>query len=277
MPYIDAEKAKQIVSIAKDYIGTQYQSFVQKDANGCAIPTSKWSDLLCFYQLYRIAGHRIDDFINDDTYQKVIIKLLGKIALTPNYSLITCNNNVININGGCGCGGGTSTTGPTAGCRDSILPFTLSPSQTTISTPLLIGVDILIAIREGVVMSAKPSNINGYIFDNVTGTFVANAPASPAGEDFIILYRNCNTGGGPPIPPIGLRTDTAIFSGDGVTTQFDIPHGGTSIPDWYSIGVGSAAAAGVYYTIATPTYLRVVYDVAPTPGAQNIVLTWAAR
>lgn len=274
MPYIDATKAKQIVAIAKDYIGEEALSFVDKEGNGCG-RHSNWSDLLCFYELYRVAGHRIDDLINEQSYQNIIIKLLGKVALTPSYSIANCGSNVITVNGGCGCHGGGSTTGPTAGCRDSVLPFTLTAGNTSISTPTLIGVDILIAIREGIVMSAYPANINGYIFDDVTGTFVANVPAGPAGEGFIILYRDCNVGGGPPIPPIGLRTDTYEITGNGVTTQFDIPHGGIFTPDWYVVGVGSPGAAGVYYTTATPTFLRVVYDIAPPPGAH--LLTWAAR
>lgn len=274
MPYIDATKAKQIVAIAKDYIGETALSFVDKEANNCG-NKDKWTDLLCLYELYRIAGHRIDDLIETDSYQNIIVKLLGQISLTPNYSLATCGGNVITTNGGCGCDGAGSTTGPTSGCKDSILAFTLTAGNTTLSTPTLIGVSILIVLREGVGMSAKPANINGFIFDNVTGTFVANAPAGPSGEDFIILYRDCNTGDGPPIPPVGLRTGTYTIIGDGITTQFDIPHGGTSIPGWYDVGVGSIGAAGIYYITAFPTFLRVIYDVAPIAGSH--LLTWAAR
>lgn len=274
MPYIDATKAKQIVAIAKDYIGETALSFVDKEANNCG-GSDKWLDLLCFYELYRIAGHRIDDLIETTSYQNIILKLLSKVALTPNYSLATCGGNVITTNGGCGCDGAGSTTGPTSGCRDSILPFTLLPGQTTLSTPTLIGVSILVVLREGIGMSAKPTNINGFIFDTVTGTFVANAPAGPSGEDFIILYRDCNTGDGPPIPPVGLRTGTYTINGDGVLTQFDIPHGGVVTPGWYDVGVASAGAAGVYYITAAPTFLRVMYDIAPAAGAH--LLTWAAR
>lgn len=279
MAYIDATKAKQIVAIAKDYLGTSYLDFVQKEANGCYPKSKKWSDLLCFYQLYRSAGHRIDDFINDPTYQAIILKLLSKIALTPNYSLATCNSNVIVTNGGCGCGGGSSTTGPVAGCTDSILPFTLPYGSTSLTNAKLIGVEILIVIREGNVMSANPGNINGYIFDSVTGTFVPNAPVSPAGEDFIILYKDCsNNGGGIPVPVIGLRTGTKVFSGDGITTVFNIPHGGVILtPTYYIVGIGSAAAAGVYYYTANAANIVVTFDVAPLSGLNNIILTWAAR
>jgi hypothetical protein len=277
MPYIDATKAKQIVAIAKDYIGSTALSFVDKEGNGCG-RTNKWSDLLCFYELYRVAGHRIDDLINTASYQGIILKLLSKVALTPNYSLATCGGNVITTNGGCGCDGAGSTTGPTSGCKDSTHSFTLAAGQTTTSNPVLIGVDILIAIREGIVMSSSPANINGYIFDDVTGAFVANTPAGPAGESFIILYRDCNVGGGIPVPPVGLRTGTITFSGNGTTTAFNIPHGGLVVtPTWYVVGVASAAAAGVYYYVANSTNIVVTFDVAPPAGTNNIVLTWAAR
>lgn len=279
MPYIDATQAKQIVAIAKDYLGTTYLKHVQGAANGCHAKTTAWTDLLCFYMLYRQANHRIDDLINDATYQKLIVKLLGKIALTPNYSLATYNSNVIVVNGGCGCGGGTSTTGPVSGCTDGVFSFTLNAGDTSLTTPSLIGVEILIVIREGIVMSGFPAKVNGYIFDNVTGTFVPNIPAGPSGEDFTILYKDCNSGGGGiPIPVVGLRTGRNSYSGDGITTVFNIPHLGFPLtPTFFVVGIGSAAAAGVYYYVANSINIVVTFDVAPVAGVNNITLTWAAR
>lgn len=277
MPYIDATKAKQIVSIAKDYIGTTYYSFVSKSANGCAQKID-WKSLLCFYELYRVAGHRVDDLINDSSYQNIIIKLFSQVALTPNYSLATCNNSVIVTNGGCGCQGGSSTTGPVSGCTDSILPFHLNFGQVSYTSPLLVGVDILIAIREGMVMRANPAAIDGFIYDTVTGTFLPNASVSESGEDFIILYKNCNTGGSP-VPPIGLMTGKATFSGNGITTDFLIPHGLASISagTFYLVGTGSVGAQGWTDLSIDTTNIIVHYDVAPPTGVNNIVLTWAAR
>jgi hypothetical protein len=279
MPYIDATKAKQIVAIAKDYLGTNYLKFVQKSANGCYPKNKTWTDLLCFYMLYRQAGHRIDDLINDISYQKIIIKLLGEIALTPNYSLATCNSNVIITNGGCGCGGGSSTTGPVAGCTDGVLPFKLGAGVSSLTTPALIGVQILIVIREGIVMSAYPNEVNGYIFDNVTGTFLPNSPAGPSGESFIILYKDCRpNGSGIPIPVVGLRTGTQLFSGDGSTTTFNINHGGFPFtPTFYVVGIGAPASAGTYYYTVNSVNIVVTFDVAPVFGLNNIILTWAAR
>lgn len=274
--YIDATKAKQIVQIAKDCIGTTYYSYVSKSANGCG--KNDWSSLLCFYQLYRVAGHRIDDLINDPTYQSIIVKLLSQIALTPNYSLATCNNSVIVANGGCGCQGGSTTTGNVAGCVDNILPFRMNFEQVSFSNPLLIGVDILIVIREGMVMRANPAAIDGFLFDNVSGTFIPNAPISEGGEDFIILYKNCNINSLIPIVPTMLVTGTAVFVGDGITTQFLIPHSipGPSAPAYYAVGIGSVGAQGIADISVNTTNIIVNYDVAPSFGV-NITLPWAAR
>lgn len=226
MPYIDATKARQIVAIAKDYLGTTYLNFVQKSANGCYPKGSAWKDLLCFYQLYRLASHRIDDLINDDNYQVVILGLLSKVALTPNYSLATCNSNIIITNGGCGCAGGSSTTGPVTGCVDSFLPFTLTTGTPFLSTPVLIGVDILMAFRNGVLMSSNALAINGFSFDNQLGVFVPTSGISPAGEDFGILYRDCNAGSGVPIPPESLPDDIEFQIG--VTTGLTPAAGSTT-------------------------------------------------
>lgn len=277
MAYIDTTKANQIVQIAKDYIGTTYYSFVSKSANGCGAKND-WSALLCFYQLYRVAGHRIDDLINDPTYQSIIVKLLSQTALTPNYSLATCNSSVIVANGGCGCEGGTTTTGNVAGCVDNILPFRMFYGQTSFNNPLLIGVSILIVIREGLVMRANPAAIDGFLFDDVTGTFTPNAPVSESGEDFIILYKNCNINSLIPIVPTMLVTGTAVFVGDGITTEFLIPHTipGPGAPAYYDVGVGSVGAQGITDISVDTTNIIVKYDVAPVFGV-NITLTWAAR
>lgn len=275
MPYIDETKAKQIVSIAKDYVGTTFLSNVSKSVNGCGSPD--WNSLLCFYEVYRVAGHNIDDLINDPTYQKVIVQLLSKIALTPNYSLATCNSNVIVTNGGCGCQGGSSTTGPVSGCTDNILPFNMAFGQTSLSNAILIGVDILIVVREGVIMRANPAAIDGFLFDEATGTFTPNSPIAEGGEDFIILYKNCNSGG-VPVPPIGLRTGMALFSGDGFKTDFAIPHGITEwVPSYFDVGAGSVAAQGWTHLALSDDSIIVYYDVAPPVGSNNITLTWAAR
>lgn len=275
MPYIDTSKAQQIISIAKDYIGTQFSSFVNKDANGCG-GKSDWNDLLCFYELYRLANHRISEYITDDTYQTIIQSLLSRLALTPNYSLATCNTNVIIANGGCGCGGGSTTTGIVAGCVDSVLPFHMDNGQASYQNPFLIGSEILVVLRNGIGMSLYPSDIQGFIFDTVTGTFVPNGAISDQGEDFVILYKKCNGSGGGVIPTTGLVTGRQLFNGDGITTTFNIPHGFTPFtPSFYIVGGGSAFGAYTYFPNAVA--ITVEFDVAPITGSNNIVLTWAAR
>lgn len=276
MPYIDTSKAQQIVSIAKDYIGTQFSFFVNKDANGCG-GKNDWNDLLCFYELYRLANHRISEYITDETYQIIIQSLLSRLALTPNYSLATCNTNVIITNGGCGCGGGSTTTGSVAGCVDSVLPFHMNNGQSSYQNPFLIGSEILVVLRNGIGMSLYPSDIQGFIFDTVTGTFVPNAAISDQGEDFVILYKKCNgSGGGGNIPVSGLITGHQLFNGDGITTTFNIVHGLFPFtPSFYIVGGGSSF--GAYGYTANSVTISVVFDVAPPLGSNNVVLTWAAR
>lgn len=274
MSYINIDEAKQIIVIAKNHIGSTTISVVDKEANGCYIK-GEWDDLLCLYELYRIAGHRIEDLIETSSYQKIITKLLSKIGLTPSYSLGTSGGNVITVNGSCGCDGGGSTTGPVSGCKDSTISFILTPGSTTFSNPALIGVEILLVTRQGVGMSSYSGNINGYIYDSVTGTFVANAPASPSGEEFVILYRDCNVGGGTPVPPTGLRTGNYTIAANGVLTQFDIPHGGTTTPTWWDVQAAEAEAIGIIAREPYPTFIRIYYDVAPVSGTH--LLTYAAR
>lgn len=278
MPYINETTANQIICIAKDYVGTRLYSFVSKDANGCG-KRNDWSSLLCFYEVYRVASHRVSELISTSSYQNIIVKLLSQVALTPNYTLATCSSNVVIVNGGCGCEGGTTTTGSVSGCVDKIIAFHMDFEETAYQSNFLIGVDVLMVLREGVGMKSNPASIGGYIYDNVTGTFVPNSAISEQGEDFLILYKDCSGGGGAPIPVAGLRTGNISFNGNGVTTEFNIPHGAApaAIPDFYIVGIAAPASAGVYYYQANTINIVVTFDVAPPIGTNNIILTWAAR
>jgi hypothetical protein len=206
MPYITSSIANQLICIAKDYIGTQFYSFVAKDANGCG-RKNDWTTLLCFYELYRIAGHRVEDLINDPYYQNIMANLFSQVALTSNYSLATCNSNVIVANGGCGCEGGSTTTGSVSGSTDSILPFHMNPGDSFYTNLPVLGNAIpLIVLREGIGMRMSSTAVDGYVIDSQTGRFTPNSPISPQGEDFVILYKKTNTSGNP-VPPTALPSD----------------------------------------------------------------------
>jgi hypothetical protein len=70
---------------------------------------------------------------------------------------------------------------------------------------------------------------------------------------------------------------TAMFSGDGTTTQFRIPHGLASTPSKVLVTPGSSDAQGAFYVTADATYIYVNYATAPPSGTNNIVLYWYAE
>ena len=77
--------------------------------------------------------------------------------------------------------------------------------------------------------------------------------------------------------PLTRASDKAVFSGDGVTTQFKIAHGLISTPNKIMVTPGSGDAKGVFYVTADSTYIYVNYSTAPPSGTNNIVLYWYAE
>ncbi|MEM1563218.1 MAG: NosD domain-containing protein [Candidatus Bathyarchaeia archaeon] len=69
----------------------------------------------------------------------------------------------------------------------------------------------------------------------------------------------------------------AIFSGDGETTSFIIPHGLSSTPRCWSIEAASADAMGNKYVTANATHLIVQFAAPPARGDANIILVWKAE
>ena len=70
---------------------------------------------------------------------------------------------------------------------------------------------------------------------------------------------------------------TAIFSGDGETISFLIPHGLSGTPTSWSVEAASADAMGNRYVTANATHLIVTYAVPPPQGNDNVVLVWRAE
>jgi parallel beta-helix repeat protein len=70
---------------------------------------------------------------------------------------------------------------------------------------------------------------------------------------------------------------TAIFSGDGETTTFPIPHGLSGTPKSWSVEAASADAMGNRYVVANATHLIVTYAFPPPQGNDNVVLVWRAE
>ena len=79
---------------------------------------------------------------------------------------------------------------------------------------------------------------------------------------------------------IGYQTRNsgqAVFNGDGVTTQFMIPHSLASMPSKILVTPGSSDANGALYVTADSTYIYVNYATAPPTGTNNVVLYWYAE
>lgn len=68
-----------------------------------------------------------------------------------------------------------------------------------------------------------------------------------------------------------------VFSGDGVTTTFVIPHGLVGTPSVVIVTPGSPDATGQFYVTANATDIIVTYLTAPPAGTDNIVLYWKAK
>jgi hypothetical protein len=73
------------------------------------------------------------------------------------------------------------------------------------------------------------------------------------------------------------NSGTAVFSGDGTTTQFAIAHGLSSTPTTAIVTPASSGASGSFYVTVDATYIYVNYATAPPAGTNNVVLYWEAK
>jgi len=69
----------------------------------------------------------------------------------------------------------------------------------------------------------------------------------------------------------------AVFSGDGVTRQFRIPHNLVSTPSKVLVTPASENAVGQFYVTADDEYIYVNYTTPPPTGTNNIILNWYAE
>lgn len=76
---------------------------------------------------------------------------------------------------------------------------------------------------------------------------------------------------------VAENSGTAVFSGDGETTSFPIPHGLDGTPRSWSVEAASADAMGSRYVTANATHVIVTYAAPPPPGNDNVVLVWRAE
>jgi hypothetical protein len=121
---------------------------------------------------------------------------------------------------------------------------------------------------------------NGYIYfknctfaNKTTHNFEWLAGSNPAqvisrrGENYFYTY-----------PHYTWNYGTATFSGDGSTTQFNIPHGLTRAASYWNVQKASDIIQDIEYVteveVGGVRYLRVVFESAPPAGTNNIVLKW---
>jgi len=72
--------------------------------------------------------------------------------------------------------------------------------------------------------------------------------------------------------------DQESFIGDGVITQFDIPHGLAGTPK-FLVTAASQDAEGIAYCTADGTNIHVFYNLAPPDdgGSSNVLINWIAN
>lgn len=71
------------------------------------------------------------------------------------------------------------------------------------------------------------------------------------------------------------RFGSETFSGDGVQTEFQIPHGLSNAPSSWTIESTTDDGSGHSHSKADGTNITVYYDTAPPPGTDNIVLNYS--
>lgn len=76
--------------------------------------------------------------------------------------------------------------------------------------------------------------------------------------------------------PKKMVASTAIFSGDGTTTEFQIEHGLEETPTCVICGKGAPNLPDIDYWVAGSAYITVVFKSAPPEGTDNIKIWYLA-
>ncbi|TMV47884.1 hypothetical protein FE783_20890 [Paenibacillus mesophilus] len=121
------------------------------------------------------------------------------------------------------------------------------------------------AVKSGISGTTSPSHSSGIA---AGGTVL---------WEFISVYST------PVFKPYGLlhevKTGKVVYSGDGLTSIYQIPHGLSTVPSCYQVTPASAdsGTAGIAYVEADAVYLNVHFSSAPTAGGTNVSLVWSAE
>ncbi len=130
-------------------------------------------------------------------------------------------------------------------------------------------------------------NISKWIFEPtdwvyiIGGGFRIIIPGFDANEQnadckFVVFIGCFNPGAVQYAPAFGSSFQRATFSGDGVITEFSIPHLIGSVPNFVIQPVGDDSS-GEYSVTADDTNIIITYNVAPPDGTDNVIFDWSAN
>lgn len=179
-------------------------------------------------------------------------------------------------------GGGTPITPitPAGDCTGGLIHITSADFQPD-------GVTVVNTDWNNKVLQIFWNDIPRFIYDPAEWTYVVGGgftilipdfDASTTDYNFYVFVGCFNPGVAVYVPGVilGASFQQEIFSGDGLTTIFQIAHGLSETPNFTVQPVGEDAA-GEYTAEADATYITITYNVAPPSGTDNVVFDWAAN
>lgn len=208
------------------------------------------------------------------TYSDIIITGNYLYAICGKYALAARNI----INGG---GGGTPITPvtPTDDCTGVVMitAADFQPEGITVVHTDWANKTIQIFwnnVNRFILSPTEWAYIPGGGFQILISGFDANTNNSDC--VFMVFIGCFNPGVTQYVPPSGSPLMTTSFSGDAVTTVFNIPHLLAGVPNYVIQPVGEDTA-GEYTSTADSTNIIITYNVAPPVGTDNVVFDWNAN
>ena len=120
-----------------------------------------------------------------------------------------------------------------------------------------------VATTTDLIKILSPADYNYFVINTHGDDFTLDIDANSIHNTFVLVDRP--------------TSKIAVFSGDGSTTQFSVPHYLPVKPSKVLVTPMSSDAAGDFYVTADDTYIYVNYKTAPPSGTDNIKLSWYAE
>ena len=132
--------------------------------------------------------------------------------------------------------------------------------------------------------SGDYNTVTNGVFTNATGGGLAAINILSGSNNHTIVgnlvdKKINNAGSGSFISNNGGNSNkgTATFSGDSLTTTFNIPHGLPTTPTFWQVTPAAGGARGDHYVTASSTNLTLNFNTAPGTATNNIVVKWLAE